>query len=204
MSVSVSLSPSDLRAFESRIAEHFNAATIKAPVHLDDGNEEALIRYFQSVASRDWVCCSWRSHYKALLKGVPPVELEREILAGRSISLCFPEQRVISSAMVGGMLPIAVGIAMAVKRGKTDEHVHAFVGDMTALSGTFHECLLYSQNFDLPITFIVEDNDKSVCTPTRKVWNQGADLFERRHSKVYRFEYESRYPHAGAGQRVNF
>lgn len=203
----------DLKAFTARIADQFNAAHIRAPVHLDDGNEEQLIRYFQSVGPTDWVCCSWRAHYKCLLRGVPPEDLERQILAGRSISLCFPQYRVLSSAMVGGNLPIAIGIAMGIQRAacKNDpfgerfgKHVHCFVGDMTSLTGQFHECLLYAQNMDLPITFIVEDNDKSVCTPTRKVWGQGSDLFARKQSKVYQFSYESRYPHAGAGQRVNF
>lgn len=195
-----------LRAFTTRIADYFNAARIRAPVHLDDGNEASLIRYFQGVGPNDWICCSWRAHYKCLLRGVPPEELEREILAGHSISLCFPKYRVLSSAMVGGNLPIALGIAAGIKRASRDEHVHAFLGDMTATTGQFHECLAYAQNFDLPITFVVENNRKSVCTETYAVWNLKSedDIFVRKQSKVYRFEYESRYPHAGAGQRVNF
>jgi pyruvate dehydrogenase E1 component alpha subunit len=194
----------ELRAFSTKMAEHFNAGRIKAPIHLDDGNEEALIRYFRGVKSQDWICGSWRQMYKCLLKGVPPDELEAEVLAGRSISLCMPKYRVISSAMVGGILPIALGIATAVKRKGGEEHVHCFLGDMTALTGTFHECLTYSQNFDLPITWIVEDNDKSVCTPTREVWGAKKDLFARGFGKVYAFSYETKYPHSGAGQRVNF
>lgn len=201
------MQPSDLRAFSTRIAEHFNAGRIRAPVHLDDGNEEALIRYFKGVNPQDWILCSWRSHYKALLKGVPAAELEEQILAGRSISLCFAKYRVLSSAMVAGNLPIALGIAMSIKRQKGDEHVHAFLGDMTALTGQFHECIAYAHNFDLPITFVVEDNDKSVCTPTREAWgikSREANIYEGKFSKLYHFSYESQYPHAGAGQRVNF
>lgn len=198
------LDSSALRAFSSRIAEHFNAGRIRAPVHLDDGNEEPLIRYFATVKPQDWICCSWRSHYKALLKGVPADELEAEILAGRSISLCIPKHRLISSAMVGGMLPIALGIALGIKRADGDERVHCFIGDMTAMTGQFHECLTYAQNFDLPITFVVEDNGKSVCTPTLKAWNMAGNIVHRNFTKTYSFEYESQYPHAGAGQRVNF
>lgn len=194
----------DLRAFSSKIAEHFNAGRIKAPIHLDDGNEEVLIRYFRGVKHEDWICGSWRQMYKCLLKGVPPDDLEAEVLAGRSISLCLPKYRVISSAMVGGILPIALGLSMSIAAKKGEEHVHCFLGDMTALTGTFHECLTYSQNFDLPITWIVEDNDKSVCTPTRETWNAGKDLFARGFNKVYAFHYETKYPHSGAGQRVNF
>ena len=203
------MQPSDLRAFSTRIAEHFNAGRIRAPVHLDDGNEEHLIRYFQQVRAEDWICGSWRMMYKCLLKGVPEDELEREVLAGHSISLCFPQYRVLGSAMVGGTLPIALGLAMASKMRAGPEplqHVHCFLGDMTALTGQFHECLSYAHNFDLPITFVVEDNDKSVCTPTREVWGlkPEADFYTGKFTKVYHFNYKSQYPHAGAGQRVNF
>jgi pyruvate dehydrogenase E1 component alpha subunit len=60
-------------------------------VHLCDGNEDAMIEIFKRIGKEDWVLCSWRSHFQCLLKGVPPDVLKAEIMAGRSISLCFPE-----------------------------------------------------------------------------------------------------------------
>lgn len=84
-------------------------------MHLYSGNEAQMIEVFKGIGKNDWVFCSWRSHYQCLLKGVPPpAAVMDEIMAGRSISLCFPEQRVYSSAIVGGVLPIAVGTAMAI------------------------------------------------------------------------------------------
>jgi TPP-dependent pyruvate/acetoin dehydrogenase alpha subunit len=56
--------------FETDIADCFNNAIIKAPVHLYDGNEEQMIDIFKNVKSEDWVFCTWRSHYQCLLKGV--------------------------------------------------------------------------------------------------------------------------------------
>src|SRR5882672_2555148 len=107
----------DLIAFEDSIAEAFNRGEIRAPVHLTSGNEEQLIEYFSKhVGPDDWICTTWRSHYHCLLKGVPPDELRAAIMAGRSISLCFPEHRIVSSAIAGGILPIALGIAMGSKR----------------------------------------------------------------------------------------
>ena len=108
--------PKELIAFEDQIAALFNAAKIKAPVHLYYGNEEKIIEVFREVQDDDWVMCSWRSHYQCLLKGVPSEKLKEEIVAGRSISLCFPEQKIVSSAIVGGILPIALGVAMGIKR----------------------------------------------------------------------------------------
>lgn len=195
----------DLIAFETEIAETFNAGKIRAPIHLYYGNEEKMIELFRDVKSEDWVFCSWRSHYQCLLKGVPPAEVRAEILAGHSISLCFPKQRVVSSAIVGGIIPIAVGAAMGLKRRGEKGMVHCFAGEMTSETGIFHEAVKYSYNHKLPIRFIVEDNGKSVCTDTRETWNQPVLTYEdNRHPLVVFYKYETKYPHAGAGQRVQF
>ncbi len=199
------LTPQELIAFEDDIAHEFNEARIKAPVHLTSGNEEALIAIFRDVAPADWVLCSWRSHYQCLLKGVPPDRLKAEIMAGRSISLCFPEYRVLSSAIVTGVLPIAVGIAMAIQRAGGANRVHCFMGEMTAETGAAHECMKYARQWDLPVHWIVEDNGRSVCTDTRQVWNTPTLSHEGHHDpRVTHYAYRSRYPHAGAGKRVQF
>ena len=195
----------ELIAFENEIAALFNAGKIRAPVHLYFGNEEQIINVFRTIRAQDWVFCSWRSHYQCLLKGVPKELVRAEILAGRSISLCFPAHRIYSSAMVGGVLPIAVGAAMSIKRRGEDARVHCFLGDMTAETGIAHETIKYSRNHRLPIHFIVEDNEKSVCTDTREVWNQPRLSFEGAdYEYVSYYRYQTRYPHAGAGVRVQF
>ena len=195
----------DLIAFEAEIADVFNAGKIRAPVHLYYGNEAQMIEIFREVKPEDWVFCSWRSHYQCLLKGVPREEVKAEILAGHSISLCFPKQRVVSSAIVGGIIPIAVGAALGLKRRGEKGMVHCFAGEMTSETGIFHESVKYSYNHKLPIRFIVEDNGKSVCTDTREAWNQPVLTYENNaHPLVTFYKYETKYPHAGAGQRVQF
>lgn len=195
----------DLIRFETEIADLFNAGKIRAPVHLYDGNEDQMLEIFKEVKPEDWVLCSWRSHYQCLLKGVPPELIRKEILAGHSISLSFPEYRILSSAIVGGILPIAVGVAAGVKRRKEDARVHCFMGEMTAESGIAHECIKYSRNHGLPIRFVVEDNGKSVCTDTREAWAQPVLTYEgvKDPILVY-YKYQTKYPHAGAGVRVQF
>lgn len=196
------MTPADLIAFETDIANEFNAGRIRAPVHLYDGNEEVMIEIFKHVKPEDWVLCSWRSHYQCLLKGVPPEQLKAEIMEGRSISLCFPTYRILSSAIVGGILPIAVGLGMAIKLAGGKETVWVFMGDMTAETGISHECEKYAINHGLPLRFIIEDNRKSVCTDTRMVWNNNGPAKRRLNDHVY--EYAPKYPHAGAGKRVQF
>lgn len=164
------LTVEELLAFEADIAAEFEAGHIAAPVHLAGGNEQPLIEIFKGIADEDWVAGGWRMHYACLLKGVPPAELKAAIMAGKSIALCFPSHRVISSAIVGGICPIAMGIAWALKRQGKLGKVWCFVGDMTACTGIFAETARYAMFHALPITFVVEDNGKSVCTPTREVW----------------------------------
>lgn len=195
----------ELVAFEDEIAALFNSGAIRAPVHLYSGNEEQIIEVFKDVRPQDWVFCSWRSHYQCILKGVPKTQVRDEIVAGRSISLCFPEHRIYSSAIVGGVLPIAVGTAMAIQRSGEDAKVHCFMGEMTAETGIAHESIKYSRNHGLPIRFVVEDNEKSVCTDTRDAWKQPVLSFEDSTDPyISYYRYQTKYPHAGAGVRVQF
>lgn len=195
--------PETLRAFEANIAERFNRGEIRAPVHLHGGNEQQLLDIFQDVGPDDWVFSTWRSHYHCLLRGVPEDELRAAILAGHSITLNFPEYRIVTSAIVGGILPIALGVAWAIKRRGGKERVWCFLGDMARLSGLAEECIRYSSWNDLPVRWIVENNGKSVVTPTASAWG-GPLKGEFPVNCVDVYSYDLPWPHSGAGVRVNF
>ena len=195
----------DLINFEKEIAELFNNKKIRAPIHLYSGNEDFLINFFKNIKKQDWVFCSWRSHYQCLLKGVPEEKLKKEILDGKSISLCFPDYKIYSSAIVGGNLPTAVGVALSLKRSNSKDKVYTFIGDMTSETGIAHECIKYSRNKKLPIHFIIEDNKKSVCTDTRTAWSQQKLTYENvSDDYVTYYKYDLEYPNDGAGKRVQF
>jgi len=194
----MALTPADLRAFAQDIAAEFNAGKIPHPVHLSDGNEDALIEAFRQVGQNDWCLGGWRFHSQCLLKGVPPAELKAAIMRGESIGLAFPEHRILCSAIVGGILPIALGIALGIKRAGGSEWVHCWLGDMAERGGMFHECREFAMGHRLPIRWIVEDNGMSVCTPTAEVWGEPTP------PNIVRYEYKSKWPHAGAGKRVEF
>lgn len=205
------LSPQELIDFETDICNSFANKEIKAPIHLYSNNEKQIIEIFKNhVKPIDWVISSWRSHYQILLHGVPKEKVKQAILDGRSIALCFPEHRVYSSAIVGGNIPIAVGIAMGIKANKGINKVVCMVGDMTSCNGIFMEALEYSANHELPVLFVIEDNNKSVCTPTRKTWGTSILPWEilskiPKYSKYLTgYYYESKYPHAGGLSRVQF
>jgi len=106
---------------------------------------------------------------------------------------------------VGGTLPVALGLAASLKRKKSKNRVYCFIGDMTSETGIAHECIKYAVNKKLPIHFIIEDNRKSVCTDTRKVWSTNKLSYENISSKfITYYNYKLKYPHAGAGKRVQF
>lgn len=196
--------PDSLCAFEQRIADRFNSGDIPFPIHLSGGNEQQLIDIFADVEQHDWVLGTWRSHYHALLKGVPEDELESAIAAGRSIALSFPEQRVLCSAIAGGMVPVAVGLGMAIRCAERAERVWCFVGDMVARSGIFYEATEYAWNFRLPVTWVVEDNGVSVVTNTRQAWGSTGEVLDARSEIVRGYPYTLPWPHAGTGKRIEF
>ena len=259
--------PAALTAFEADIATAVDAKSVPGPVHLSGGNEGQLIAYFAAwFRPGDWVFTSWRSHYHCLLAGVPPDLVRERVLAGKSITLCFPDYKLYSSAIVAGQVSHALGVAMQVKRdperyeawfekmpeikvvGSSAEnavqhlhqqyldvgipiepyraatarssHVHCFLGDMAARTGAFHEAREYAVGHDLPITFICENNFKSVTTDTQEAWGSitservirgsveqlsgGLQLISALKTVYYEYDLSSHWPHSGAAKRTNF
>lgn len=190
------MTAADLIAFEKEVARRYDAGEIHAPIHLSGGSEQQLIEIFKNISPDDWKLCTWRSHYAALLSGIPPDELMRQILAGRSMYVNNAEHRFYSSSIAGGILPIAVGLGMAIKRKSENRKVWTFCGDMTSECGIFWESAKYARNFDLPVTFIIESNGKSVLTPTEETWGAVEDWSEHFYN-VRRYEYELSWPHHG-------
>jgi TPP-dependent pyruvate/acetoin dehydrogenase alpha subunit len=190
----------DLIGFERKIADHWEDGKIRGPIHLSGGNEDELIDIFKRIKKNDWVFSTWRSHYHALLKGISEEWLESEIVQGRSITLVNKDENFYSSAIVGGTIPIAVGAAMALKNNNIDSRVWCFVGDMAFETGGFMENYKYSKNFDLPITFVVEDNGVSTNTPTIETWGVKSEI----PNDIVWYNYEKVWPHYGTGKWVIF
>jgi pyruvate dehydrogenase E1 component alpha subunit len=186
--------------FERKIADYWESGKIRGPIHLSGGNEDSLIEIFKRIKSSDWVFSTWRSHYHCLLKGISADWLEKEILEGRSITIVNKDEKFYSSAIVGGIIPIAVGVAMSNKMKGINETVWCFVGDMTFETGTFMENYKYAKNFDLPIRFVVEDNEVSTNTPTIDAWGKKTEVPE----DIIWYKYKKEWPHYGTGKWVIF
>lgn len=182
----------DLIDFEQQVAEAFERCEIRGPIHLSGVNETQLIDLFANIEPSDWVLSTWRSHYHALLHGVPPEKVMAEIMAGRSMMLHFPEYRFMTSAIVGGMLPIACGLAAA------GETVWCFVGDMCASTGAFHDAQKYA-NRNAQVNWVIEDNGLSTNTPTDKAWGE-----LRNRNSTANYTYRRSTQHCGTEVYVAF
>ena len=184
----------DLIAFTAKVSRRFDAGEIGGPVHLNSDTQiEPLIEIFRDIKRTDYVLSTWRSTYHALLHGVPPDLVMSEILAGRSMMLHFPEHRFMSSAIMGGMLPIACGLAAG------GERVWCFVGDMCASTGAFKDAEQYAYCNDLPVKFVIEDNGLSTNTPTTEAWGIGNGSWP-----VIDYKYQRTTPHYGTGSGSGF
>ena len=186
--------------FENKIANLYENKKIKGPIHLSGNNEDQLIKIFKKIKKKDWVFVGWRNHYHAILKGCKAKDIEKQIINGKSMTLNSYKNRFFTSSIVGGVLPIALGVSLSLKRRKSKNKVWVFIGDMTYETGVFHECYKYSKNMKLPLKIVVEDNNVSTNTPTKKAWGRK----QKKMPGLIYYSYKRKYPHHGIGIWILF
>ena len=192
---------SEISKFEKKIFNLYNSGKIRYPIHLTKGNEEILVKIFQYISKKDWVLCSWRNHAHALLHGISESYLLDQVVKGKSMYVSSKKKKFFCSSIAGGIIPIALGIALAIKKSRKNCKVWCFIGDMTSQMGVFYEAYRYSRNFKLPLEFVIEDNGKSVYTNTRKVWGNKKINIPK---DVFYYKFKLKYPHHGTGKFVSF
>lgn len=185
-----------LRDFTKEIIVLWEAGKIRSPIHLNKGNEKQIIKIFSefNITIKDWVFSNHRSHFHWLLSGRNPEKLKEEILKGHSMHLF--DNKFFTSAIVGGNAPIALGVAYALKLKGSTDRVFCFCGDMSASGGLFHESVQFSQGFDLPITYIIENDSMSVRAITKDTWGRA------KTKKVVKYTYKRKIGHSGSGAYI--
>ena len=185
----------ELIAFENRIGDLYMDNKLPFLFHLSGGNEKELIDIFKDIKEGDYVISNHRSHYHALLHGIPPEVVEDRILNGRSMFIYDIERNFFCSAIIGGTPAIAAGIAWALKQKGSNKKVWCFIGDGTEDNGHTYEAIRYVDGFDLPCTFVIENNNRSVETTNEERWGKTADYMWNSPS-VIKYYYTCTYPHA--------
>jgi len=187
--------------FESKIGSLWENAKIPSPIHFSGGNEEQLIEIFKEIRPGDYIFSTHRSHYHYLLAGGAPEDLKKMIMRGDSMHIFDKRLNFISSSIVAGCAGIAAGVALALKKKASKQHVWCFVGDGAEDEGHFYEAVRYVDGQDLPCTFIIEDNDRSIETPKQERYGKSKIEWPK---CVRRYFYTPTYPHVGTGKWVNF
>ena len=193
--------PQIIKNFENKIYNLYNSDKIPFPIHLTKGNEEQLCEIFRYISKNDWVLSSWRNHGHALLHGMSEKKLLNQIVSGKSMYVSSKSNHFMSSSIAGSIIPIALGIALSIKKKKQKKKVWLFIGDMTCKMGVFYEAYNYSRNFNLPLEFVIEDNGKSVYTDTKKVWGMKKLNYPK---DVFYYKFKLEYPHHGTGKWLSF
>jgi len=193
----------DLIEFESGIKGLWEAGGLPSLIHLCGGNEEALIRIFSEIEEGDWIFSTHRTHYHALLAGIDPMVLAQKISDGDSMFVYSRQHNFLCSAVLAGCAGIAAGVAWVIRQDFLEfndplTNVWCFIGDGGEEEGHFYEAAMFVEANDLPCTFIIEDNNRSVDTP-REHRRGTAKGLEHLFKCVRRYHYMPTYPHAGSG-----
>ena len=196
-----SITKDELIEFEKEIGELWNDAKLPYPVHLSGGNEDQLIEIFKEIQEEDYVFSTWRSHYHYLLKGGTKEDLKTMISRGDGMHVFDKKINFVTSAIVAGSACIAAGVALALKRKGSDKHVWCFIGDGAEDEGHVYEAIRYVDGWDLPCTFIIEDNNRSVESPKEARYNKSEINWPK---CVRRYHYVCKYPHTGTGEWVDY
>jgi 2-oxoisovalerate dehydrogenase E1 component len=168
-----------IRYYNEAIEAKYEAgADVPAGIHGSKGQEAPAVGVCQHLRDDDWAFTYHRSAHVAIAKGVDLEALAAEQL-GRAGGVCggkageqhlfAADANFVSGAIVAQHLPSATGVALAHQKRGTDAVVVGYLGDGAANQGAFYECLNLASVHDLPIVFVVEDNDWGISTPKERV-----------------------------------
>ena len=157
-----------IRRFEERCVELYSASLIRGFLHLYIGEEAVAVGVMQALTGDDAIVATYREHGHALARGVPARAIMAEMLGrvegcsrgrGGSMHLFDVSRRFYGgNAIVGGGLPLAVGMALADKLSGRRRVTACFFGEGAVAEGEFHECMNLAALWRLPVLFCCENN----------------------------------------------
>jgi len=164
-----------IRRFEERSAEMYALAKIAGFLHLYIGEEAIAVGAIAAIRTDDYVISAYRDHGHCLAKGSDPSQVMAELFGkatglckgkGGSMHLVDAKRNFMGGyAIVGGHLPLATGLAFAVKYQKRDQLVLCFFGEGAVPSGQAHEAFNLAALWKLPVIFVCENNRYAMGTP---------------------------------------
>jgi len=164
-----------IRRFEERLLAEFGAGKLVGTTHTCVGQEADAAGIFSAIDPDDVIFSNHRCHGHFLAYGGEPYRLAAELMGkatglvgGRGGSQHIHWRNFYSNGIQGGIVPVATGMALAEKAGKTGKIILVFTGDGTLGEGAFYESLNIAALWQLPVLFVLEDNRYAQTTPVEK------------------------------------
>jgi pyruvate dehydrogenase E1 component alpha subunit len=163
-----------IRRFEERAGEMYAKAKIGGFLHLAIGEEATIVGSINALRDEDYVMSTYREHGQALARGTPPGVVMAELFGrvdgcsrgrGGSMHLFDYERRFLGGyGIVGGNLPLAVGVGLACDYKGTEDGCLCMFGDGASNQGTFGESMNLAALWSLPVVFMVINNQFGMGT----------------------------------------
>jgi TPP-dependent pyruvate/acetoin dehydrogenase alpha subunit len=169
-----------IRRFEEKVEDlYLKMALITGPTHLYLGMEAIASGASEAIGADDYVVTTYRGHGHAVAKGVPLDKAFAELMGrvdgtckglGGSMHVATWKEKnlMLATAIVGSNIPIAVGLALAVKKKGMNRAVLAFFGDGAVNSGAFNEGINLAAVWKVPVVFVCENNKYAMSLPNSK------------------------------------
>src|SRR5579864_2040542 len=157
-----------IRRFEDKCAELYTQEKIRGVLHLYDGEEAIAVGVIPVLEKRDRIVATYREHGQALVRGVPMTTALAEMYGkqegcsrGRGGSMHLFDRATNfygGNAIVGGGLPLSIGLALADQMQRNDVVTACFFGDGAVAEGEFHETMNLAALWGVPVLFVCENN----------------------------------------------
>lgn len=166
-----------IRKFEEKSAEEYSKSKIRGFLHLYVGEEAVAVGLMANLKKEDYVLATYREHGHALARGMDPGSLMAEMFGkqegcckGRGGSMHLFDKNLNfygGNAIVGGHLPLSVGMALASKRLEEKRITCCFFGEGAAAEGEFHETMNLAALWEVPLLLVCENNLYAMGTALR-------------------------------------
>jgi pyruvate dehydrogenase E1 component alpha subunit len=157
-----------IRTFEEKTPEMYTKGKIGGFLHLYSGQEAVGVGFISALRDDDYVVGAYREHGQAIARGTDPKQVMAELFGkatgvskgkGGSMHMFDVERGFLGGhGIVGGGMPLAVGVGLAIRYRKTDQVCVCFFGDGAVNEGAFHEALNMVALWKLPVIYVLENN----------------------------------------------
>jgi pyruvate dehydrogenase E1 component alpha subunit len=167
-----------IRIFEETVDDLFARGLVHGTMHLSIGQEASAVGSIYALRDEDYILSTHRGHGHCIAKGADIKLMMAEFMGketgycrGRGGSMHIADmggRNLGANGVVGGGIPLAVGVGLSLQMRRRDEIVMGFFGDGAANQGSFHESLNMAAIWDLPVVYVCENNQYGMSMSVRK------------------------------------